>query len=111
MNTGAGSAFQSFSYNGFVPLNAREILFYVAAQVGHNSSRDEDVDVELQTTDGDTRYTKYLRVYLFGQQAWSFNSENMWFPATASRSISVRYPGRPFTGSGSITIDVIGFRE
>lgn len=111
VNTSAGSAAQSFSYDGFVPSNAQEVLFYVVVQVGRNSGRDEEVDVELETTEGATSYTKYLRVYLYNQEAWSLNSENMWFPATASRSISVKYPGRSFTGNGSIRIHVIGYWE
>ena len=110
MNTSAGPAPQSFSYDGLVPSNAREVLFYVAGQAGNNNDRDEEVEVVLETTEGAIRYTKYFLMHLYHQNAWSFNSENMWFPATANRSISVKYPGRPFNPNGSLCIYVIGYR-
>ena len=105
---------QEFSFSGTgVPSDAREILVYITLATAHNASTDTDVELTVWTSDGKQDYKKYLYGRAYNQQAWSYNSQNMFFPATSDKKlrVSVAYSNSPGSGNMSSVLYVIGYRE
>ena len=108
----ANSAIQTFSYAAYIPLEAKEVLIYVAGYTGNNPGRGQDVHVTLETASDDgTWYTKYFYLYLYPQSAISYNSENMFFPVTCDRCIHVKYPEGKLTTDYQLDLFAIGYRQ
>ena len=76
---------QNFTLPSIVPPCANEVLIYVYIKSGLNMGKDTDIEVSLWTTDGVLNYTKYLFSHIYRQDAWSYNSKNMFFPVTKQR--------------------------
>ena len=112
LNTPGTTQEISFSGKG-VPSDAREILVYITLATGHNASTDTDVELTLWTSDGKQDYKKYLYGRAYNQQAWSYNSQSMFFPATSDKKlrVSVAYSNSPGSGNKMSTLYVIGYRK
>ena len=61
---------------------ANEVLIYIILETGYNYNKDTDIEVAVWTNDGEVEYKKYLYGHLYQQRAWSYNSENMFFPCS-----------------------------
>ena len=81
---------------------------YAEVQVG-SSSPDKASRLKLYTEEGSKRYEQYLVVHTYNQNAWSTNSDNMWFPLTESRRLHMEIPDS-HSGNVSATVFVIGYR-
>eukprot|EP00731_Ephydatia_muelleri_P011747 Em0006g641a len=105
----ASSAIQTFSYAAHVPPEAKEVLIYVSGYTGHNA-QSQSVEITLETSEDGVKYTKCFYLYLYPQNAVSYNSENMFFPVTRDRCIHVKYPeGKPATNY-QLDLFAIGYR-
>ena len=100
---------QSFSYAGVIPSGSKEVLIYVTVGTGHNES-DTVCEVALTASDYEIKCTKYIMAHVYPQNAWSYNSENMWFPTTADSSIHVKYTG-PVLAKYHMQVNVIGYKR
>lgn len=99
---------QIFSYAAHgVPNDATQVLFYVVGSSGYNPGNDQDIHFQLFTVNAETgeKYTKYFYLRAYPQNAWSFNSENMFFPATGDNAIHVV---RTSTGKASAQLPNAG---
>lgn len=92
-----------------LPSSAREVLVYVFLYSGQQSDS-QGINFEIFTQDGTKKYSKYFYWHLYGQNAVSFNSENMWFPLTPDRKLFVRPSAKPASPNAGSRIDVIGYR-
>ena len=95
-----------------MPSEAREILVYVTLATGYTSSADTDVTLTLWTSDGKQDCKKYLYGRVYHQQAWGYNSENMFFPAPSDMKlrVSVAYLNPPGSGGKMCSVNLIGYR-
>ena len=95
-----------------VPSEAREILVFVTLATGHNHGTNTNVTLTLWTSDGKQDCKKYLHGCVYDQQAWSYNSENMFFPAPSDMKLraSVAYSGSQGSGNRNCSVYLIGFR-
>ena len=99
---------QAFNLPAEVPVNAAEVLLFVDVQVG-TSTPDISSHVKIYTMYKGNHYAKYISVHSYEQEAWSTNSENMWLPFFANKTIYVQSPNSHYRNVG-ITIDAIGYR-
>ena len=105
---------QVFSYaaNG-VPNGATQVLFYVVGEMGTNPGNDQGLDIKLSTVNKKTgaKYTKYFYLHVYPQNAWSFNSENLFFPATSENAIHVVNTGKASQiQNGRLSIYLVGYK-
>ena len=64
---------------------------YAEVQAGQ-SSPDKTSRLKLYTEEGCERYEQYIVVRTYDQNAWSTNSDNMWFSVTESRRLHMEIP-------------------
>ena len=102
---------QAFHLPAAVPVTAKEVLLFVDVQVG-TSNPDTSSHVKIYTINNGNHYAKYISVHSYEQEAWSTNSDNIWLPLSASRTIYVKSPKSHYSSHGSVrcTIDIIGYR-
>ena len=68
-------------------------------------------NVEIYTSDGVHKYTQYLHVHTYPQNAISFNSDNMWFPVTRDMQLHVRYNGGgQDVWNVGVSVYIVGYR-
>ncbi len=91
-----------------IPNNAKEVLVYVYAQVGH-SRPTSTTHIKVYTEDRGNEYAKYIGFRTFRQDARNTNSDNLWFPMPANRKVNLEildtYEGHTF-----VFVYVIGYR-
>ena len=106
------SSIQTFNLSAAgVPHSAKEVLIYITLRTGWDTGMDDDIEVAVWTTDGVLEYKKYLYGHLHGQDAWSYNSENMSFPVTPDLTLNAQFSGPPpQQHSDECQVYVIGYR-
>ena len=106
------SSIQTFNLSAAgVPHSAKEVLIYITLRTGWDTGRSDDIEVAVWTTDGVLEYKKYLYGHLYGQDAWSYNSENMSFPVTPDLTLNAQFSGPPPTQKlDECQVYVIGYR-
>ncbi len=88
---------------------------YATIRSGRNEA-DQDAELTLWTSIGQQEYKKFLYAHLYNQEAWSYNSENMSFPAPMDMKLRVEYTGPANSGAGGSsnnmgsTVYVTGYR-
>ena len=102
---------QSYAIPAVIPSSAKAVLIYGFLQCGlTNQNVVQDITIFTEGPYGCPRYKKYLFVHSYNQQAWSFNSDNMWFPMPSNRRVYVQYPKNIDVVSGcSLTLNAIGY--
>ncbi len=99
-----------------VPPEAKEVLVYATISTGWNENADKDAELTLWTSIGQQEYKKFLYAHPYKQDAWSYNSENMSFPAPMDMKLRVEYTGPASSGTGGSsnnmgsTVYVTGYR-
>ena len=78
-----------------VPSDAREVLIYATMITGNSEGVDADIEVTVYTTDETgLQYKKYLGGHLYNQNAYTSNTENMFFPiAPGHQMLYAQYTG------------------
>lgn len=78
-----------------VPSDAREVLIYATMITGNSEGVDADIEVTVYTTDETgLQYKKYLGGHLYNQNAYTSNTENMFFPiAPGHQTLYAQYTG------------------
>ena len=99
---------QAFHLPAAVPATAKEVLLFVDVQIGHSRPHISS-HVKIYTIHNGIHFAKYISVHSYDQDAWSTNSDNIWLPVFASRTIFVKSP-RSHYDSVRCTIDIIGYR-
>ena len=100
---------QAFHVPATVPTTANEVLLFVDVLVGYTSPSAHS-HVKIYTIHKGIHYAKYVALYTYLQNALSTNSDNMWLPLFASRTIYVKVPNRYNPRNMFLTIDIIGYR-
>lgn len=92
-----------------IPTAAQEVLVFVSLQSGHSQPHDAMDDIKIFTADESNEYAKYITIHTYRQSAWSTNSDNVWFPVTNNRKISVDMP-QSFQPNVIFVLSAIGYR-
>ena len=100
---------RAFHIPSVIPSTAREVLVYAVVQVGKTGPHFVWDFVQLYTQEKSVQYTKLLGFAIYGQDAWSTNSENMWFPMTTDRQLYVQMYNA-YTGHIFLYVAAIGYR-
>lgn len=100
----------AFSLPSVIPSSAVEVLVFVRNWVLNNPTSSSYQYIKIYTQDNDEkRYEKYLFVHsLEGQDAVTYNSDNLWFPATPDRVVFVDLTRS--ISRANLALDVIGYR-
>ena len=99
---------RSFSLPSFIPSSAVEVLILARVQAYTPGYTTSDY-IKIYTQGNIQRYEKYLYIRsLAGQEAFTVNSDNMWFPATANRLVFVETT--QYLSWTNLNLDVIGYR-
>ena len=100
---------QAFHLPARVPNTATEVLLFVDVVSGLTSPG-EHSHVKIYTLNNGVHYAKYVAVHTYRQLAVYVNSDNIWLPLFASRTIYVQVPSRHNRQNMHISIDIIGYR-
>ena len=92
-----------------IPSSANEVMVYAVIQVGDSGPNTAHDHVKIYTQEKDRQYSKYLGFATYHQNAWSTNSENMWFPMTTDRRLFVQVY-TVHTNRIVLSIAAIGYR-
>ena len=65
--------------------------------------------VKIYTKQNQRQYEKYIFMLTSNQNAWSINSDNLWFPMTSGRQVFVKV-SYAHTGTVHFDVNVIGYR-
>ena len=101
---------QTFDFpKEIIPTAAQEVLIFVSLQSGNSEPHDARDDIKIFTADESNEYAKYITIHTYRQNAWSTNSDNVWFPVTNNRKISVDMP-QGFQPNVIFVLSAIGYR-
>ena len=92
-----------------LPSSAREVLLLASAEVGNSGPRDYQHFVKIYTHQDGQNFEKYLVIKTYEQDAWSTNSDNLWFPMTTGRQVYVELT-KAHTGNIEFYLYAIGYR-
>ena len=92
-----------------VPSSATEVLMLATVQVGYSWPRDRVHYIKMYTQRNHRHFEKYIVVKSYNQNAWSTNSDNLWFPMTPSRQVFVKLSAA-HASNIEFTLHVIGYR-
>ena len=103
---------QSFSLEDYVPSDAKEVLIFATISTGHFSNAEDKVGyMTMWTSNGPLKYEKYLSYHMYPQNAWSTNSDNMFFPVTPNKTLHLSFDTLiPEDGGKFINVYVTGYR-
>ena len=91
-----------------IPSGAKEVLVLASVQAGY-SGPDRSHYIKIYTQQNHRQYEKYIMLHSFGQNAWSANSDNLWFPMTSGRQVFVEKT-YAHTGNIGVYLHAIGYR-
>ena len=104
------SATQIYSLDGKVPDTANEILVYLSIRTGaDNSDEDRTFKIKSQVERKKDVYI-YFFAHGYGQDAWSYNSDNIWLPMPFDNELVVERTGNDFCGGVYSEIKIIGYK-
>ena len=92
-----------------IPEEANEVLVLIIVASGNAGPRDVEGFVEVYSDDSMKQFV-YMKAY--DQEAWSYNSENLWVAVGDDRTIRGRFipSSEEFTGNHYALIKIIGYR-
>ena len=97
--------------NNGVPEDAYEVIVYAKLRTGNNDGKDEDGELVVSVTIPNGLIERKVFCHLYGQQAWSYNSENITLPVGPglARQIvaELRTEGNRVVGS----VQIVGYRR
>ncbi len=91
-----------------IPSSAKEVLVFASVDVGR-SGPDRSHFVKIYTQQAERQYEKYVMFHTHSQNAWSTNSDNLWFPMTSGRQVFVELT-YAHTGNVVVSLHAIGYR-
>jgi hypothetical protein len=94
-----------------VPKDAKEILVYLWIATGNgNGDSGRTFEVAAQT-----EKEKHVSICFFAhgynQNAWSYNSENVWLPMPFDNELTVQLYGEKFGGNVQSGIEIRGYKS
>jgi hypothetical protein len=94
-----------------IPTSAKEILVYVWEFKGRGGAGGigEGGSYKIYTSQGSNQYVQKIAYFEYDNYAWTFNSDNLWFPITAERKIYVNLEG-DISGNKNSRIEILGYR-
>ena len=94
-----------------IPSSAKEVLVLAAVHVGNSGPNGCINYVKIYTqSEQNERYEKYIVLKSYKQEAWSTNSDNLWFPLTSGRKIFVELNEAHTGGNVNFTLHATGHR-
>ena len=91
-----------------IPEEANEVLVFIIVASGNSGPRNAEGFVEVYSDDSMKQFV-YMKVN--DQEAWSYNSENLWVAVGNDRTIRGRFipSSQEFTGNHYALIKIIGY--
>ena len=99
----------AYDISSVVPSSATEVLMLATVQVGYSYLRDRVHYNKMYTQRNHRHFEKYIVVKSYNQDAWSTNSDSLWFPVIPSWQVFVELFAA-HTGNIEFTLHVIGYR-
>ena len=97
-----------FSIANIVPDTATQFLIYATVYSGNTYGPSVFIDVSVFVYVDEKRLAQHLYVTGYQQEAYSSNTDNMWFPVPSNKLIYVQVPvGVP--GYAWFTLHAIGY--
>lgn len=95
-----------------IPAGSREVLIHVMIRAGFSLPDNFQPWLMVYVKDREKRLYKMTRITQRKQDAFSDNTENMWFPLPPDRSVYLEVPRRPkpIQKNATCNIYVIGYR-
>ena len=90
-----------------IPSSAKEVL--ILADVRSGTSGGPVHYIKIYTQQSGHQYEQYILLRCYPQHAWSFNSDNLWFPLTSGRQVFVELASA-HTGETQFALHAIGYR-
>ena len=92
-----------------IPSSAKEVLVLASTQVGGSGPNGFSHYIKIYTQQKQRQYEKYILLRTYAQNAWSTNSDNLWFPMTSGRQIFMELTAA-HTGVLVAHLHAIGYR-
>ena len=92
-----------------IPSSAKEVLILVTVRSGTSGPPGSQHYIKIYTQQSSQQYEQYIMLMCYGQHAWSFNSDNLWFPLTSGWQVFVELASA-HTGETQFTLHAIGYR-
>lgn len=97
-----------FSIANIVPDTATQLLIYATVYSGNTYGPTVFTDVSVFVYIDGKRLSQHLYITGYHQEAYSSNTDNMWFPVPSDKLVYVQVPvGVP--GFAGFTLDAIGY--
>ena len=95
-----------------IPADAKEVLLHTSVAAGSSLPHGGSFWLGIYIKEGQTTYRKTSRLTTCKQDAWSNNTENMWFPMPTDRCVYLEVQRRsgPLERNVRCNISVIGYR-
>eukprot|EP01084_Bolivina_argentea_P075267 136453_1 len=90
-----------------IPNTCKKILIYLTFESGH-ASRDIKPNITICVKANNKLYKHFFKVHTYNQNAWSFNSDNIWMPMPKDRKIIVTQT-KQYSGNVGGTIAIIRY--
>lgn len=92
-----------------VPNRAKEILILVEVNSCSAGPKSHSHRLTLFTEEKGVRYSKYIHLTTYKQNAWNNNSENMWLPMPTDRRLHINVP-KAMSGNIACNVHLTGYR-
>ena len=95
-----------------IPMDTKEILLHVAGCAGLSLPHADSYFLKVYVKDRGVKYNKSMRITTCKQDAYSNNTENMWFPMPADRFVYLEVPRKtkPLERNVRCNVYIIGYR-
>jgi hypothetical protein len=97
--------------NEGVPQDAYEVIVYSNVRTGYNVGKDESGELVVSVTIPNGLIERKLACHLYGQSAWSYNSENISFPVGPGDAREIKAELKA-TGENIVgSVQIVGYRR
>lgn len=79
----------AFDIPSIIPSSAGEFLVFCSIYIGNTGQQGPYQNLAIFTEINNARYYKYLAVYPWNADDYSFASDNMWFPMPTNREVFI----------------------
>lgn len=96
-----------------VPDQAFQVIVYAKIATGYNSGSDEDGELTVSTTIPNGEIKRKVYCHFYGQDAWSYNSENIPLPVACGSDGVVRVSLQGPSGAQAVkaSAQIVGYSK
>ena len=92
-----------------IPNTAREILIYAYIATNFVKGGGHSFKILVKPNES-SEAAFYLYAFADAKPGWSYNSENMWLPLPADRTVIIQTNGEPLFGSWNSGVKIVAYR-